>query len=195
MIKYNPAIISNNITLKILGLICMLASSYAYSQNIPQDSVYQLNSTWLDQDANKRTLSSFSGKKQVISLIYTHCLHTCPTIVSTMQAIENKLSETEKQDVGFILVSLTPDTDTPAVLKEFAQSRKLNLQNWSLLTGTPQDVRSLAMVLNIKFQNIDNNEVNHSNLMTGLDEQGRIKFQELGVINNAAIAAEKLTNF
>ena len=54
----------------------MLASSYAYSQNIPQDSVYQLNSTWLDQDANKRTLSSFSGKKQVISLIYTHCLHT-----------------------------------------------------------------------------------------------------------------------
>lgn len=160
-----------------------------------QDSVYQLNSTWLDQDANKRTLSSFSGKKQVISLIYTHCLHTCPTIVSTMQAIENKLSEAEKQDVGFILVSLTPDTDTPAVLKEFAQSRKLNLQNWSLLTGTPQDVRSLAMVLNIKFQNIDNNEVNHSNLMTGLDEQGRIKFQELGVINNAAIAAEKLTNF
>nr|WP_306288192.1 SCO family protein [Pseudoalteromonas sp. WY3] len=93
-----------------------------------------------------------------------------------------------------MLVSLTPDTDTPAVLKEFAQSRKLNLQNWSLLTGTPQDVRSLAMVLNIKFQNIDNNEVNHSNLMTGLDEQGRIKFQELGVIN-AAIAAEKLANF
>lgn len=31
--------------------------------------------------------------------------------------------------------------------------------------------------------------------MTGLDEQGRIKFQELGVINNAAIAAEKLANF
>jgi protein SCO1/2 len=71
---------------------------------------------WLDQDANKRVLSSFSGKKQIISLIYTHSLHTCPTIVSSMQAIENKLSEKGKQDVGFILVSLTPDTDTPAVL-------------------------------------------------------------------------------
>ena len=49
----------------------------------------------------------------------------CPTIVSTMQSIEKKLSEDEKQDVGFILVSLTPDTDTPEVMRESAQKRNL----------------------------------------------------------------------
>jgi protein SCO1/2 len=187
MIKFK---LLNLVTL--IGLTLLLTSSTAYAQSVPQDSIYQLNSTWLDQDGNKRLLSSFSGKKQIISLIYTHCLHTCPTIVSTMQAIEHKLSEDEKRNVGFILVSLTPSTDTPEVLRDFAQKRQLNTKNWSLLTGTAADVRSLAMVLDIKFQNMADNEVNHSNLITGLDSQGRIQFQELGIITNARKAVEKL---
>jgi protein SCO1/2 len=51
------------------------------------------------------------------------------------------------------------------------------------------------MVLNIKFQNVENNEVNHSNLMTALDKQGRIKFQEVGALYNATKATEKLAEF
>ena len=190
MKKFNLSILS-----KLSGLVLLLLVSQAHSQTVPQDSIYQLNSTWLDQDANKRVLSSFSGKKQVLSLIYTHCLHTCPTIVSTMQSIEHQLSEDEQQNVGFILVSLTPDTDTPQVMRDFAQKRQLNLSNWSLLTGSAEDVRSLAMVLDVKYQNVADNEVNHSNLITGLDSQGRIKFQEIGVINNAEKAVGELKTF
>ena len=190
MTKFNPAIL-----IKFIGLTLLLIASAAHSETLPQDSVYQLNSTWLDQDGNKRLLSSFSGKKQVLSLIYTHCLHTCPTIVSTMQAIEHKLSDDEKQDVEYILISLTPDTDTPQVMRDFAQQRKLNLNSWSLLTGSAEDVRDLAMVLNIKYQNVADNEVNHSNIITGLDSQGRIKFQDIGVISNAEKLAQQLKTF
>jgi protein SCO1/2 len=190
MTKINFAVL-----VKIIGLALLLAGSQAYSQSVPQDSIYQLNSTWLDQDGKKLQLSSFSGKKQILSLIYTHCLHTCPTIVSTMQAIEHKLRDDEKQNVGFILVSLTPSSDTPAVMRDFAQKRQLNLQNWTLLTGTAEDVRSLAMILDIKYQQVAGNEVNHSNLITGLDRQGRIQFQEIGLINNANKALEKLAKF
>lgn len=181
--------------MKLIGLALLLVVSQVNSQNVPEDSIYQLTGTWLDQDGNKLTLSNFRGKKQMLSLIYTHCLHTCPTIVSTMQSIENKLSESEKQNVGLILVSLTPDSDTPEVMREFALSRQLNMHNWSLLTGSAEDVRSLAMVLDVKYQNVKDNEVNHSNLITGLDNEGRIKFQEIGVMSNAAIAVEKLRTF
>lgn len=180
---------------KLIGLTLSLVVLPVQSQTVPQDSVYQLDSKWLDQDGNELTLSSFSGKKQVLSLIYTHCLHTCPTIVSTMQAIESKLSDDEKNEVGFILVSLTPESDSPEVMLDFAQKRQLNTNNWRLLTGSAEDVRSLAMVLNIKYQNVKDNEVNHSNLMTGLDRQGRVKFQETGVINNAEKAFKKLKTF
>ncbi|WP_299083673.1 SCO family protein [uncultured Paraglaciecola sp.] len=183
------------ILIKPLLLTLLLMAPQAYSKSLPQDSIYQLDSSWIDQDGNKRALSSFAGKKQIVSLIYTHCLHTCPTIVSTMQAIEHKLSAAEKQDLGFILVSLTPDTDTPAVLREFAQKRQLNTDNWSLLTGSDEDVRSLAMVLNIRYQNVADNEVNHSNLISGLDSQGRLKFQEIGELGNAEKAVQSLKKF
>ncbi|MBL4631038.1 MAG: SCO family protein [Paraglaciecola sp.] len=190
MKKFNRVIL-----IKLIGLTLLLAVSTARSATLPQDSIYQLKSIWIDQDGNKRLLSSYSGKKQVLSLIYTHCLHTCPTIVSTMQAIEHKLSDDEKQDVEYILVSLTPDTDTPEVMRDFAKKRNLNLQSWSLLTGSAEDVRDLAMVLNIKYQNVADNEVSHSNIISGLDRQGRIKFQEIGVISNAETLANKLKIF
>lgn len=69
------------------------------------------------------------------------------------------------------------------------------MNNWSLLTGSTEDVRSLAMVLDVKYQNVKDNEVNHSNLITGLDNKGRIKFQEIGVMSNAEKALEKLKAF
>lgn len=190
MTKINRAFL-----ITFLGLATLTSGFEVFAQNVPQDSIYQLPSSWIDQDGNKRLLSSYSGKKQIISLIYTHCLHTCPTIVSTMQAIEHKLSDDEKNDVGFILVSLTPGSDTPAVMRDFAQKRQLSLNNWSLLSGSAEDVRSLAMVLDIKYQKVADNEVNHSNLITALDKQGRIKFQEIGVLSNATKAVEKLAEF
>jgi protein SCO1 len=164
------------------------------SQALPEDSLYQLiNNTWLDQDGHARLLSSFSGKKQIVSLIYTQCSDTCPTIVSTMQAIENKLSDEDRDNVGFILVSLTPDNDTPAVLQQFARSRKLSAHHWSLLTGSRDDVRNLVQALNLSSS--DKSALDHSNLITVVDQQGRIKLQKTGVISNAAITVAALNNF
>ena len=184
-----------SIVVILCGLATLLVIPQTYAKTLPQDSIYQLDNTWLDQDGNELKLSSFSGKKQILSLIYTHCLHTCPTIVSAMQSIENKLSDEEKQNVGFILVSLTPDTDTPEVLEEFAQKRQLNAKTWRLLTGSADDVRSLAMILNIKYQKLADNDVNHSNLISVLDSQGRLQFQELGIMSSAKKVVEQLDNF
>jgi len=69
------------------------------------------------------------------------------------------------------------------------------MNRWTLLTGSAEDVRSLAMVLDVKYQNVADNEVNHSNLITGLDRQGRIKFQEIGVMDNAEKAVGQLKTF
>ena len=146
---------------------------------IPKDSIYLLSSQWQDQNADNHPLNYLSGKRQIVSMIYTNCLHTCPTIVSTMQAIESQLSSSELEKTGFVLFSLTPEQDTPEVLKDFAEKRELNLQRWTLLRSEPSNVRSLAMALNIKYKAVSKNEMAHSNLMTVLDDKGRILFQEI----------------
>ena len=126
-------------------------------------------------------------------MIYTHCEHTCPTIVATMQAIQKALPEQWRDKVGFVLVSLTPDSDTPAVLADFAKQRNLNPDHWTLLTGDASDVRSLAMVLGVKYNMAANNEVSHSNLLSVVDAQGRLLFQEKGLASSAKALAERIT--
>ncbi|WP_105258846.1 SCO family protein [Pseudoalteromonas sp. T1lg88] len=152
---------------------------------LPGDSIYHLNSQWQTQDNKALNIAALQGKKQLVSLIYTHCLHTCPTIVMTMQQVQQSLPAELQNEVGFVLVSLTPESDTPEMLKSFAERRKLAPDHWTLLTGDSQDVRALAMALNIKYQKSDDNEVAHSNLMTLLDEQGRVVFQEIGDVDKA----------
>lgn len=160
--------------------------------NLPDDSIYHLDSEWVTQDEQTINIQSLSGKQQLVSLIYTHCMHTCPTIVATMQNIEKKLPQDVLDNTEFVLVSLTPVSDTAKVLKDFAEKRKLNPERWTLLTGDKQDVRSLAMALNIRYKKSEDNEVAHSNMFTLLDEQGRIVFQEVGDINKVDEAVARI---
>ncbi|ACV27432.1 SCO family protein [Kangiella koreensis] len=185
--------------LQISSVILMLAlSGQAYAEDgkasLPDDSIYHLNSEWVTQDEQTINIQSLSGKQQVVSLIYTHCMHTCPTIVATMQNIEKKLPQDVLDNTEFVLISLTPASDTAKVLKEFAEKRKLNPERWTLLTGDKQDVRSLAMALNIRYKKSEDNEVAHSNVFTLLDEQGRIVFQEVGDINKVDETVAKIVS-
>ncbi|WP_341503561.1 SCO family protein [Gallaecimonas sp. GXIMD4217] len=177
-------------TLKTLALAAMLASGLAQAK-LPDDSLYQLDSHWQNQDAGHFMLPALQGKKQVVGMIYTHCLHTCPMIVANMQSVQKALPEGERDKVGFVLVSLTPDSDTPKVLKDFANKRGLG-EDWTLLTGTESDVRALALALNIQYKATMDGEVAHSNAVSVLDEQGRLLFQEVGLPQGAKAMAERV---
>ena len=187
---------SNYVNIFIAAFVLVLATPLYAKQNngLPDDSIYHLNSEWVTQDEQTINIKSLAGKRQLISLIYTHCMHTCPTIVATMQNIEKRLPQEVLNNTEFVLVSLTPDSDTPGVLKDFAEKRKLNLERWTLLTGDPQDVRSLAMALNVRYKKSEDNEVAHSNVFTLIDEQGRILFQEVGDINKVDETVEKIVS-
>jgi protein SCO1/2 len=175
-------------------LILSYSFSVALAQNnLPEDSIYQLQSHWQNQRGDSLSLADLAGKKQVISMIYTHCEHTCPTIVSNMRAIQEALPDQWQDKVRFVLISLTPDSDTPSVLTAFAKRHRLDSKRWTLLTGGPNDVRNLAMVLGVKYKAVTNNEVSHSNILSVIDAQGRLLFQEMGLTTSAKAVAERIS--
>ncbi len=74
-----------------------------------------------------------NGKTPVIlNFIYTSCTTICPVMSSTFQQIQLKLG---KRKVRMLSVSIDPENDTPAKLKEYAHKYKAGVQ-WKLLTGT-----------------------------------------------------------
>jgi protein SCO1/2 len=152
------------------------------------NSIYQLASTWTDEDKEPFRLAALEGKTQVVAMIFTHCGYACPRIVDNMKAIEAALSGAERARTGFVLVSFDPARDSAQALKAYADEKALD-GSWTLLHGTEGQVRELSMLLNVHYNALPGGNFNHSNVITVLDKKGAIvkEFQGLDInVNDVA---------
>lgn len=173
-------------------LLCFSTISIAESA-LPGDSIYQVGGTWLTQGDQSIQLESLSGKPQLIALIYTGCSNACPIIVESMKRVEKHIPLNMRSKIGFVLVSLTPDSDYPKTLKAFAEKKGLN-QNWKLLRGNNELVRALSNALNGRYKVIKDGDLAHSNTVTLLNEQGQIQIQASGTLTGIKPILEAVDN-
>jgi protein SCO1/2 len=126
-------------------------------------------------------LGVLRGRPQVVAMFFASCQFTCPLTVSDMQRIEAALPENLRTNVGFTLISFDSKRDTPAALKAYRASRELSNQNWTLLRGEPDDVRELAALLGVIYRQDANGSFAHSNVITVLNAEGEIVYQQPGL--------------
>ncbi len=157
----------------------------AWAAPLPDDSLYQIQSSWRDQHGQVLRWSDLRGQARVVALIYTHCRSICPAIVQQMKETEEGLSGPERKRVGFVLVSMDPEADTSEQLNQFAADHQLG-ENWRLLRGSAADVRELAAVLDFKYRKNNNQEFSHSAMITLLDADGEVVQQQLGMQNGTS---------
>lgn len=148
----------------------------------PSDfSVYHTRSTWTDQHGTERTLRSLEGRVQVVAMVYTSCAYACPRIMLDMKRIEAELGPEYADDVGFLVVSIDPERDTPEKLAEFARGSRLDPTRWTLLNGADGDIRELAVLLGVQYRQTSPGEWVHSNLITVLSPDGEVVHRQLGL--------------
>jgi len=87
--------------------------------------------------------SHFKGKIIIVGYIFTNCPDICPLTTNNMRLIQERLKKEKIKDVELISISFDPLQDTPEVLKNFAEIRNLDLQNWQFLTGEKKVIDSL----------------------------------------------------
>lgn len=136
-------------------------------------SVYQLPGQWTDAHGRSVELNTLKGKVQVVAMIFTHCGYACPRIVQDMKAIQDSVSAAVKDDVGYVLVSFDADRDDAAQLSMFSRQQELD-HHWTLLHGSAGEVRELSMLLNVKYQKLDDGNFSHSNAIFILDRNGNV---------------------
>ena len=96
--------------------------------------------TLVDQNGRKVSDRDFAGKYRIVYFGYTHCPDVCPTDLAT---ISQALKLFEKQDparaarVQPLFVTVDPERDTPAALKEYLRAFHPRLIG---LTGTPAQI-------------------------------------------------------
>ena len=165
-------------TAQVLPLCCR---PLAAATNYTDKSLFQLESAWTSDANRKGKLGVLRGKPQVVAMFFASCQFTCPLTVSDMQRIEAALPENLRTNTGFLLVSFDSVRDTPAALKAYRAKRELSNQNWTLLRGEPDDVRELAALLGVIYKQDANGDFAHSNVITLLNAEGEIVFQQPGL--------------
>ncbi len=155
----------------MLWLACGSASATA---PLPGDSIYQLNVQLTGQDGRVQPLSARRGRPQLIAMFYTSCTMVCPMIIDSLKVTRRALDESARERLDVLAVSFDPARDDVAVLRKYADTRKLDTRHWTLARTTPAQVRRLAASLGVQYRELPDGEFNHSSELILLDAEGRI---------------------
>ena len=166
-------------------------SAIDLEKELPELSIYNLPSTWTTQDNEELELKDLRGNVLVMVMIYTSCRAACPRLLADMRNIEKQVPAKDLDKVKFIMVSIDPETDTPQRLHEFAKENKMEDDQWTFLTGTPEATREFAAVLAVSYKQISPIDFSHSNIISVFDEEGVLVHQQegLGVDNTETVEA------
>ncbi len=132
------------------------------------------------QDGAEVTLASLRGKVVAVTFIYTWCPDICPLLTDKMAQVQKELGADFGSKVAFVSITIDPERDTPAVLKEYAQAFGADVAGWRFLTGEPATVLDVAHRYGVAVAKQADGAVDHTLLTTLVDRQGTMRVQYLG---------------
>ncbi|MDR2154907.1 MAG: SCO family protein [Burkholderiaceae bacterium] len=130
-----------------------------------------------DFDAQPRALSDFKGKVVVLFFGYVHCPDVCPTTLSDLRLLKEKLgADGDKLQVLF--VSVDPERDTPEVLKTYMTV--FDSSFLGLYAGSADKLAALAREFKIYYKKVEGKTpasytVDHTASSYIYDPQGRLR--------------------
>jgi cytochrome oxidase Cu insertion factor (SCO1/SenC/PrrC family) len=123
------------------------AGKFHYS--FPDISLINQNNEEVDLDSLFNT-----DKNVVFAFFFTHCVTVCTTTTLSLKSIQPHLPE----DTIIAMISIDPDTDTPAELKNYAKQHRIDDPNWHLLTGDNKQIVDFQK----NFEAYRGNKMNHN---------------------------------
>lgn len=96
------------------------------------------------------------------------------------------MPEHERARTPFVLFSLDPERDTLEAFRRFAAEHALAHSRWILLAAAPEDMRTLAAVLGMRFRPEVDGEIAHSAVIAVVDSGGIVRHMELGLQKDMA---------
>lgn len=144
-------------------------------------SIYELDLRLIDQDGRALVLADLRGRVLIAAMMYSSCKSVCPRLTEDMKAIERRLGDVDRGDVGFVLFSLDPGRDTPAALRRFATEHHLDAHRWRLFAASEEGVRDLSAVLGVKSRPEESGEIAHSAMTFVIDREGVVRHRQLGL--------------
>jgi len=136
--------------------------------------------TLTSQDGMPVSLADFRGKVVAVTFIYTLCTDTCAVLTPMMSFVQDRLGPDFGTKIAFVSITVDPERDTPAVLKEYAETFGANPAGWAFVTGAPETIREVTRRYGVFAEKTADGDVDHSFLTSIVDRRGILRVQYLG---------------
>jgi protein SCO1/2 len=147
-----------------------------------------------DQRGAAFRLGDAAGKIVLLDFIYTRCPGPCPILSRNHVTVQRSLSDELQQRTWFISVSLDPEHDTSEVLRAYAEQHGMAQDNWSLLTGAPDEVAAVVKSYGVgSVRAADGVTIDHRVASFLIDSKGRIARRYFGLEHTPGQIVDDLT--
>jgi protein SCO1 len=126
-----------------------------------------------DQNGREITDKDLKGRPFLVFFGFTHCPDVCPTTLFEVSEILRALGP-DADRARALFVTVDPDRDTPAVMKDYLSSFDPHLVG---LTGDPAAVAAVAKAYRVYFKKVplepDGYAMDHTAVIYLMDKEGR----------------------
>ncbi len=97
---------------------------------------------FIDQDSLVITDKDYLGKVYIVEFFFTSCPSICPIMTKNLVDLQEEFKTSN--DFGVASFTITPEYDTPRVLKEYAEKHGITNLDWHFMTGNQEAIYELA---------------------------------------------------
>lgn len=99
----------------------------------------------VDQNGQAFGSDDLAGDVYVASFLFTRCATVCPRLTASLRQLARRYRDEGVDGVRLVSFTVDPEHDTPERLRDYAGSRSLDLERWSLVTGAERELRSVVV--------------------------------------------------
>lgn len=126
-----------------------------------------------DQNGKAVTDQNLKGKPTLIFFGYTHCPDVCPTSLFEMSEVLRAMGK-DADKVNAVFISVDPERDTPATMKDYLSSFDPHLEG---LSGDPAEIAKVITSYRVYAKKVPTKDgdytMDHTALTYLMDRDGR----------------------
>lgn len=130
-----------------------------------------------NQEGKTISNKTYEGKVYVVEFFFSTCPTICPIMNKKMLILQDSFFG--NPEFGIASISITPEIDTPEILKEYAKNNGITHKNWHLLTGKSDDIVYALSNKGFKLYagkgDKEHGGFEHSGLFALVDKEGYIR--------------------
>ncbi len=105
----------------------------------------------IDQTGKPFTFASLHGEPLIVSFVAAHCTDACP-LVNAQFAQADQLFVRRHLVVRLLTITLDPEHDPPAVMRDLAHRFDANPRRWLVASGDVRDVHAVMSIFGVQTQ-------------------------------------------